>query len=64
MHSTLREAHDRYFQCLLIEDACASGDAYAHAAAVCMVTVEDGVFGTVATAADVIDGLGALQGVL
>jgi nicotinamidase-related amidase len=60
VHSTLREAHDRNFQCLLIEDACASGDAYAHAAAVHMVTVEDGVFGAVATAADVIDGLNRL----
>lgn len=54
VHSTLREAHDRNFQCLLIEDACASGDAYAHAAAVHMVTVEDGVFGAVAKAADVV----------
>ena len=57
VHSTLREAHDRNFQCLLIEDACASGDTYAHAAAVHMVTVEDGVFGTVAKAADVVGGL-------
>jgi len=57
VHSTLREAHDRNFQCLLIEDACASGDAYAHAAAVHMVTVEDGVFGAVATAAYVVAGL-------
>ena len=57
VHSTLREAHDRNFQCLLIEDACASGDAYAHAAAVHMVTVEDGVFGAVAKAADVVGGL-------
>jgi len=57
VHSTLREAHDRNFQCLLIEDACASGDAYAHAAAVHMVTVEDGVFGAVATAADVVAAL-------
>jgi nicotinamidase-related amidase len=57
VHSTLREAHDRNFQCLLIEDACASGDTYAHAAAVHMVTVEDGVFGAVAKAADVVAGL-------
>ena len=57
VHTTLREAHDRNFQCLLIEDACASGDAYAHAAAVHMVTVEDGVFGAVATAGDVMAGL-------
>lgn len=59
VHSTLREAHDRNFQCLLIEDACASGDAYAHAAAVHMVTVEDGVFGAVAKTVDVVQGLGA-----
>jgi nicotinamidase-related amidase len=58
VHSTLREAVDRNFQCLLIKDACASGDRYAHDAAVHMVTVEDGVFGAVATAADV---LAALQ---
>jgi nicotinamidase-related amidase len=49
VHSTLREANDRYFECLLIEDACASGDAYAHAAAVHMVTVEGGIFGAVAS---------------
>ena len=57
VHTTLREAHDRNFQCLLIEDACASGDAYAHAAAVHMVTIEDGVFGAVAMAGDVVSGL-------
>ena len=60
VHSTLREAVDRNFQCLLIEDACASADRYAHEAAIHMVTVEDGVFGTVARSADV---LGALRGV-
>jgi biuret amidohydrolase len=58
VHCTLREANDRRFQCLLIEDACASGDAYAHAAAVHMVTVEGGIFGAVATANAVVAGLG------
>jgi nicotinamidase-related amidase len=57
VHCTLREANDRRFQCLLIEDACASGDAYAHAAAVHMVTVEGGIFGAVATADEVVAGL-------
>lgn len=57
VHTTLREAQDRNFQNLLIEDACASGDAYAHAAAVHMVTVEDGIFGVVAKTEDVIAGL-------
>ncbi len=57
VHTTLREAQDRNFQNLLIEDACASGDRYAHDAAIHMVTVEDGIFGVVATAGDVIAGL-------
>ncbi|QIG49536.1 cysteine hydrolase [Nordella sp. HKS 07] len=57
VHTTLREAQDRNFQNLLIEDACASGDAYAHEAAVHMVTVEDGIFGVVAKTEDVITGL-------
>ena len=57
VHTTLREAADRKYQCLLSEDACASGDAYAHEAAIHMVTVEDGIFGVVATSADVIAGL-------
>ncbi len=58
--STMRQAADRNYQCLLIEDACASGDAYAHAAAIHMVMVEDGVFGVVAGAEAVIAGLAAL----
>jgi nicotinamidase-related amidase len=59
VHTTLREANDRNYQCLLVEDACASGDAYAHAAAVHMVTVEGGIFGCVANAADTVAGLEA-----
>jgi len=58
--STLRQAADRNYQCLLIEDCVASGDAYAHAAAIHMVTVEDGVFGVVASADAVLAGLLAL----
>jgi nicotinamidase-related amidase len=60
VHTTLREANDRNYQCLLVEDACASGDAYAHAAAVHMVTVEGGIFGCVANAADTAAALDAL----
>lgn len=57
VHTTLREATDRKYQCLLVEDACASCDAYAHDAAIHMVTVEDGIFGVVATVDAVIAGL-------
>lgn len=48
VHCTLREANDRGFECLVARDACGSGDADAHRAALHMVTVEDGVFGALA----------------
>lgn len=61
VHTTLREACDRNFQCLTIPDACASGDRYAHEAALHMVTVENGIFGALADCAAVLDGIGALS---
>lgn len=61
VHTTLREACDRNFQCLTISDACASGDPYAHEAALHMVTVEDGVFGVLADSDAVLKGLAALR---
>jgi nicotinamidase-related amidase len=57
VHTTLREACDRNFQCLTIADGCASGDPVAHEGALHMVTVEDGIFGVLASADDVIAGL-------
>lgn len=60
--TTLREACDRNFQCLTISDACASGDQYAHEAALHMVTVEDGVFGALANSGAVIAVLRELAG--
>jgi nicotinamidase-related amidase len=57
VHSTLREACDRNFQCLTIADACASGDQYAHEAALHMITVEDGVFGAVSDTSEVMKAL-------
>lgn len=64
VHTTLREACDRNFQCLTIADACASGDAYAHAAALHMVTVEFGIFGVLTDSAAVLDGLARLDNAL
>jgi nicotinamidase-related amidase len=62
VHTTLREACDRNFQCLTIEDGCASGDQRAHEGALHMITVEDGVFGTIASSADVIAALEKVSG--
>lgn len=60
VHCTLREANDRGFECLLASDACGSGDAEAHRAALHMVTVEDGVFGAIANVAQIADALARL----
>ncbi|WP_210526885.1 cysteine hydrolase family protein [Rubellimicrobium arenae] len=61
VHSTLREAVDRNYQCLTVLDACASGDFQNHEAALRMVTVEGGVFGSLATAAAVEAALARLE---
>lgn len=61
VHTTLREACDRNFQCLTISDACASGDQYAHEAALHMIGVEFGIFGALTDTAAVLEGLATFQ---
>ena len=47
VHSTLREAVDRGYECVLVSDACGSAHADLHTAAINMVAVEGGIFGRV-----------------
>lgn len=60
VHTTMREANDRGFECVILEDCTGATDLGNHQAALKMVTMQGGVFGAVSNSKSVIEALGAL----
>ena len=54
VHTTVREANDRGFRCIVVADCCGSYFPEFHATGLKMITSQGGIFGWVAQSGDVI----------
>jgi biuret amidohydrolase len=57
VHTTMREANDRGFECVMLTDCCGATDKGNHDAAIKMVLMQGGVFGAISDSASLIAAL-------
>jgi nicotinamidase-related amidase len=61
VHTTVREANDRGYRCLVLGDACASYFPEFHEVGLAMIAAQGGIFGWVSTTGEVLVALGAAR---
>jgi len=62
VHTTMRDANDRGYECLVLSDCTGATDYANHVAALNMVTMQGGVFGAHATSAALLEAFDAIRG--
>lgn len=57
VHTTIRNANDMGYECLLLEDCCAATEVGNHKAAIRMIEMQGGIFGSVSDSGKVVASL-------
>jgi nicotinamidase-related amidase len=61
VNTTVREANDRGFRCIVLSDCCASYFPEFHAAGLAMIKAQGGIFGSVAASKPLLNSLAAIR---
>jgi biuret amidohydrolase len=62
VNTTVREANDRGYRCIVLSDCCGSYFPEFHQAGLAMIKAQGGIFGSVAPSSSLVSGLSALAG--